>query len=173
MRASATALSACASTSAATSTRGERNAAGSCSMRVIAPQPMKASLTLSVDCMYFAVEGGARAPGIGILAYRRGPCHPFEPERILQRALREPRLNQFVAMLITHRAKQTLTTLLLAAFLAVIFAGSAAGAIVRDATALSVGTNTTFTYAHTIGVGMDRVLIVGVSCYNSNKAVTA
>ena len=76
-------------------------------------------------------------------------------------------------MLTTHRAKPTLTTLLLAAFLAVIFAGSAAGAIVRDATALSVGTNTTFTYAHTIGVGMDRVLIVGVSCYNSNKAVTA
>lgn len=50
---------------------------------------------------------------------------------------------------------------------------SARGAIALDAVSTSIGTNTTFTFAHTVGVGSDRVMIVGVSVFNSNKTVTA
>jgi uncharacterized repeat protein (TIGR01451 family) len=70
------------------------------------------------------------------------------------------------------RIKQALVALLTAC-MAAIFAGPAAGAVALDAKTLTVGTNTTFTYSHTVGVGMDRVLLVGVSCYNSAKTVTA
>ncbi len=73
----------------------------------------------------------------------------------------------------TNHLNRLPLVLALAACLAVIFAGPAASAVALDATSLLVGTNTTFTFAHTVGVGMDRVLIVNVSVYNSNKTVTA
>jgi uncharacterized repeat protein (TIGR01451 family) len=76
-------------------------------------------------------------------------------------------------MSMTDSTKRLLSTLLVVAGLSAIFAGRAAGAIALDATSLSVGTNTTFTFAHTVGVGMDRVLIVNVAVYNANKNVTA
>jgi uncharacterized repeat protein (TIGR01451 family) len=66
-----------------------------------------------------------------------------------------------------------LSALLVAACLAAIFAAPASAAIGLDARTINVGTNTTFTFAHTVGIGADRVLIVGVSVYNSNKTVTA
>src|SRR5688572_24220878 len=52
-------------------------------------------------------------------------------------------------------------------------ASPAAAAVVLDARNVAPGTGTTQTLSHTIGVGMDRVLIVGVSVYNANKMVTS
>src|SRR5262245_16640683 len=75
--------------------------------------------------------------------------------------------------MLTISSKRTLSALLAVAALSVIFAGPALGAVAPDATSLVVGTNTTFTLAHTVGIGMDRVLIVNVSVYNSAKTVTA
>jgi uncharacterized repeat protein (TIGR01451 family) len=69
--------------------------------------------------------------------------------------------------------RRSFVALLAAAGIAAIFAAPATGAVALDATSLNFGTNTTFTFPHTVGVGMDRVLIVGVSVYNSNKSVTA
>jgi|GEM_PF-2673724 len=76
-------------------------------------------------------------------------------------------------MSITNSVKRILAASFLTASLAAIFAASASGAVALDATSASVGTNTTFTFAHTVGVGMDRVLIVNVAVYNSAKTVTA
>jgi uncharacterized repeat protein (TIGR01451 family) len=75
-------------------------------------------------------------------------------------------------MSISIRIKRVLLALHTACW-AAIFAGPAAGAVALDSKTLTFGTNTTFAYSHTVGVGMDRVLLVGVSCYNSSKTVTA
>jgi uncharacterized repeat protein (TIGR01451 family) len=69
--------------------------------------------------------------------------------------------------------KRRLAALLVAAIVAAAFAAPAAAAIALDAKSTTVGTGGSFTFAHTVGVGMDRVLIVGVSIYNSNKTVTS
>jgi uncharacterized repeat protein (TIGR01451 family) len=61
---------------------------------------------------------------------------------------------------------------------ALTVAGFAAGAdragavIAFDARSVSFGTAVTFTFPHTVGIGNDRVMIVGVSIYNSNKTVS-
>jgi uncharacterized repeat protein (TIGR01451 family) len=48
------------------------------------------------------------------------------------------------------------------------------GAIITfDARTVSVGSGVTFTFPHTVGVGINRVMIVGVSVFNSNKTVTS
>jgi len=69
---------------------------------------------------------------------------------------------------ITRRTAAFLSALLLVAVLPV----SAPAAIVRDATSVNVGTGISLTFPHTVGIGVDRVMIVGVSSYNSNKIVT-
>jgi hypothetical protein len=75
-------------------------------------------------------------------------------------------------MSISIRMKRVLLALHTACA-AAFFAGPAAGTVALDSKTTTVGTNTTFTYSHTVGVGMDRVLLVGVSSYNSAKTVTA
>lgn len=45
--------------------------------------------------------------------------------------------------------------------------------IALDARTVSVGSGLTFTLPHTVGVGINRVMIVGVSTFNSNKTVVS
>ena len=54
-----------------------------------------------------------------------------------------------------------------------VTAGRADAAIAFDARSVSVGTAVTFTFPHTVGIGSDRVMIVGVSVYNANKTVSS
>ncbi len=53
-----------------------------------------------------------------------------------------------------------------------LFAQHANAAIVLDARSVTTGSGVTFTFPHTVGVGTDRVLIVGVSIFNATKTVT-
>lgn len=66
-----------------------------------------------------------------------------------------------------------LAAILLGAGFLIATARPSAGAIALDARTTSVGTGTSFTFAHTVGVGMDRVMIIGVSVFNANKTVTS
>ena len=52
-------------------------------------------------------------------------------------------------------------------------ASPALAAVALDARSVAPGTGTTQTLSHTVGIGADRVLIVGVSIYNANKSVTS
>jgi len=49
----------------------------------------------------------------------------------------------------------------------------AGAAVVRDAVSTGYGNSSAFTFDHTVGIGTDRVLIVGVSIFNANKTVTS
>lgn len=66
-----------------------------------------------------------------------------------------------------HRA------VLLAGLLALALPRVSAAAIALDARSVLAGTGQTLTFPHTVGIGMDRVLIVSVSTYNSSKAVAS
>lgn len=55
----------------------------------------------------------------------------------------------------------------------VLWARSSAAAIVFDARSVTTGSGVSFTLPHTVGVGNDRILIVGVSTFTANKTVTA
>ncbi|HEX6790438.1 MAG TPA: hypothetical protein VF247_03930 [Candidatus Krumholzibacteria bacterium] len=54
-----------------------------------------------------------------------------------------------------------------------IFSRPAAGSIAHGGHSAVTGTGTSITFTHTVPIGMDRVMIVGVSTYNSNKPVTS
>ncbi len=49
----------------------------------------------------------------------------------------------------------------------------ARGAIQVDATSTSFANGNTLVFSHTVGLGVDRVLVVGVSIYNANKTVAS
>src|SRR6188768_1429549 len=66
-----------------------------------------------------------------------------------------------------------LVTLLVVVVIAALSASPVAAAIVFDARSVLNGSGASFTLPHTVGVGNDRILIVGVSTFNSNKLVTA
>jgi uncharacterized repeat protein (TIGR01451 family) len=66
-----------------------------------------------------------------------------------------------------------LVTLLVVVVIAALSASPVAAAIVFDARSVMNGSGASFTLPHTVGVGNDRILIVGVSTFNSNKLVTA
>src|SRR5262245_16341287 len=57
--------------------------------------------------------------------------------------------------------------------IAALSASRVRAAIVFDARSVMSGSGATFTLPHTVGVGNDRILIVGVSTFNSAKTVTA
>jgi uncharacterized repeat protein (TIGR01451 family) len=58
-------------------------------------------------------------------------------------------------------------------FVIAVTADGARAAIVLDARTVSVGTAVTFTLPHTVGVGTNRVMIVGVSTFNASKTVVS
>ena len=61
----------------------------------------------------------------------------------------------------------------LAALVIAVAADDARAVIALDARTVNVGSGVTFTFPHTVGVGVNRVMIVGVSVFNSNKTVTS
>jgi hypothetical protein len=56
--------------------------------------------------------------------------------------------------------------------LAACIPGSVLGRIVHDASSTKVGEGTTLTWSHTVGSGMNSILIVGVSDRRSNRTVS-
>jgi uncharacterized repeat protein (TIGR01451 family) len=63
--------------------------------------------------------------------------------------------------------------LLVTLAMAALWGRAATAAIVFDARSVMNGSGASFTLPHTVGVGNDRILIVGVSTFNANKTVTA
>ena len=54
-----------------------------------------------------------------------------------------------------------------------LLAGAAHGAIVLDSRSVGSTNSASLTFAHTVGVGVDRVMIAGVSTFNANKTVAS
>jgi uncharacterized repeat protein (TIGR01451 family) len=65
------------------------------------------------------------------------------------------------------------SALLAVAALALLVSRPATGAIALGGYSSFNGTGTSLGFPHTVGVGMDRVMVVGVSIYNANKPVTS
>jgi uncharacterized repeat protein (TIGR01451 family) len=61
----------------------------------------------------------------------------------------------------------------LALFVVALTADDAGAVIALDSRTVTVGSGLTFTFTHTVGAGINRVMVVGVSIFNSNKTVTS
>ncbi len=70
-------------------------------------------------------------------------------------------------------ARRRLATTVLMAVLGLAIGQPARAAITVDATSTGFANGNTLTFQHTVGLGVDRVLMVGVSIYNANKTVSA
>ncbi|HET6349682.1 MAG TPA: hypothetical protein VFH88_11425 [Candidatus Krumholzibacteria bacterium] len=66
-----------------------------------------------------------------------------------------------------------LATLTAALLLVCAWSTRTRAAVALDAVTTNVGTGTSVTIPHTTGIAADRVMLVGVSLYNSSKAVTS
>jgi uncharacterized repeat protein (TIGR01451 family) len=69
--------------------------------------------------------------------------------------------------------RRFLLIVVIGTFCLVGFARSAGAAVALDQRSVAPGTGTSITLSHTVGIGTDRVLIVGVSIFNANKNVTS
>ena len=69
--------------------------------------------------------------------------------------------------------RSLLRLLAVSLLLVALFGGTAGAAIVVDATSSAAGTGTSITWSHTVGTGLNRLLVVGVSVHDGKTTVSA